>query len=296
MNQYDAIKPFGQIRRIHLASSTWFRVGGYAHVFKPHDNESLCDFLKQNSEPLTILGATSNILVRDLDIPGIVIKLGRSFASMSAEDGCIIAGGACFDRDVAYFAANLNLSGLEFLVGIPGMIGGAVFMNAGAYGSDIASCLLWVDIVTKDGNLVRLKGHDIPMEYRKGNLPQGSIVVKAAFKATPKDHLAILKTMQDFLEKREQAQPIKARTGGSTFKNPKDHFAWQLIDKAKCRGLCLGDAQVSEKHCNFLINKGSARAHDLETLGEMVRKRVFEESGIWLEWEIKRIGSCPNQE
>lgn len=288
------MQEFGKIRHhVALSSTTWFRVGGKAEIlFKPHDTQSLCAFMKNNKEPLTILGATSNLLIRDGGIPGITLKLGSAFLSLSREDDIIIAGAACFDRDVAQFAALCGLSGLEFLIGIPGTIGGAVFMNAGAYGGDIQHCLVWVDIITKEGDLKRLFAQDIPMSYRCGNLPQGCIVISAGLKGHIKDQALIQETMKDYLSQRESTQPIRARTGGSTFKNPEGTSAWRLIDQAGCRSLTFGDAQVSEKHCNFLINRGQASAYDLETLGETVRQRVLENSGILLDWEIKRIGKA----
>lgn len=285
------LSQWGKCRfNVDLSASTWFRVGGKASLlFKPSSTENLCHFMRANQEPLTLIGVTSNLLIRDAGLDGITLKLGGFFADMMHKEDLIIAGAACFDRTIADYAAHCGLGGLEFLVGIPGTLGGAVAMNAGAYGADIQSCLAWIEVVTKAGDLVRLNASTLSMKYRHTTLPEGCVVVKAALKGIPENAQVILSRMQTFLEKREAAQPVRTRTGGSTFKNPEGHHAWKLIDEAGCRGLSVGGAQVSEKHCNFLINTGNATAKELETLGEEIRERVHHKSGIWLEWEIKRL-------
>ena len=209
---------------------------------------------------------------------------------MEIQGSKIIVGAGCLDRTVVMRCLEKGLSGLEFLIGVPGTIGGAIAMNAGAYGSEIKELLEWVELVNENGEIYRLSSSDLSMSYRCGNLPKKSIVLKAAFQCHKKDSKIIKNTIDDFLRKREESQPIRGRTGGSTFKNPEGYKAWELIDKAGCRGLSIGDAQMSEKHCNFLINLGSASADDIETLGEKVRAEVFKSSGIMLEWEIKIIG------
>jgi UDP-N-acetylmuramate dehydrogenase len=277
-----------------LAPSTWFRVGGPARVvFKPKDINDLQNFLKNKPAdlPLFCIGAGSNILVRDGGVNACVVRLGSGFSQMEKENNTVILGAGCLDRTVALQCQQWGLTGLEFLVGIPGTIGGAVAMNAGAYGGEVKDFMKWVDVVDNQGTLHRLVCGDLGMAYRKGNLPKGCIAVRAAFTCDPKDPAEIHHTLNDFLKRREDTQPIRGRTGGSTFKNPPEQKAWELIDTAGCRGLQIGDAQVSEKHCNFLLNLGQATAHHIETLGETVRQRVLEKTGITLEWEIMRLGS-----
>jgi len=276
-----------------LSSLTWFQAGGPAFVlYKPDSSDDLQHFLQEKSAeiPYFILGVGSNVLVRDGGYNGVVIKLGRSFSQISMEDGELVAGAAALDRTVAMFALQHQLSGIEFLVTIPGSIGGAVAMNAGCYGVEIKDVLSWVEIVDSKGNLRKLLPGDLHMTYRKAILPEGSIVVRAAFKVATGNASEIQQTIQKYLDFREESQPMKGRTGGSTFKNPTNAKAWELIDKAGCRGLIIGAAQMSEKHCNFMLNTGGATADELERLGELVRQRVKENSNLELEWEIIRVG------
>ncbi|RZI45950.1 UDP-N-acetylmuramate dehydrogenase [Candidatus Finniella inopinata] len=279
---------------VPLSQSTWFRVGGPAEViFKPADLEDLCQFLSQKPSNLSCypLGAGSNVLVADAGLPGCVIRLGRTFATIEQQGNLVILGAGCLDRTVALTTCQWALSGLEFLVGIPGTIGGAIAMNAGAYGHEVKDRLQWVEWVTPQGKVERIAAHALNMTYREGHLPEGVIVTKAAFLCDPKPSPDIQLTLDAFLSEREKSQPIRGRTGGSTFKNPPDGLkAWQLIDQAGCRGLKIGDAQVSEKHCNFLLNLDAASAADLEQLGNTVQKRVYDQTGIMLEWEIIRLG------
>ncbi len=285
----------GKVRaNAEIAKNTWFQVGGTAeYLFKPEDAEDLQLFLSQLPKeiPITMLGVGSNLILRDGGIKGVVIRLGRGFTQISIEaDSMVNAGAACLDLHVANFAAEHGIGGLEFLSGIPGTIGGAVMMNAGAYGSDLSEALLSADIIDRQGVKYTLGTSDCKFAYRESALPEGAIVVNARLQGAPDDVDLVKKRMAEIQTQREGTQPIRAKTGGSTFKNPEGKKAWELIDAAGCRGLRLGGAQVSEKHCNFMINAGGATASDLEQLGEEVRKRVFEHSGIMLEWEIKRVG------
>ena len=276
-----------------LAPQTWFRVGGPAEALvRPADAADLSDFLcaLPHGVQVTAIGAASNLIVRDGGVHGVVVKLGRGFGDIVVEPDGIVAGGAALDVTVAETAGSAGLAGLEFLCGIPGTIGGAVAMNAGAYGNDIAACLDWAEIVTRSGELVRRESHALGFEYRHSSLPPGGMVVRARLRARRGDAASIAARMAEIRASREAAQPVRARTGGSTFRNPPGMKAWELIDAAGCRGLTRGGAQVSEKHCNFLINTGGATAADLEGLGEEVRRRVRDASGVVLEWEIRRIG------
>ncbi|MBU6448200.1 MAG: UDP-N-acetylmuramate dehydrogenase [Rhodospirillales bacterium] len=276
-----------------LAPMTWFRVGGPAEfMLRPANVEDLCDFLSQLplEMPVMVIGAASNLIVRDGGINGVVIKLARGFGAVEVEADGIIAGAAALDVTVSEYAAAAGLGGLEFLSGIPGTIGGAVVMNAGAYGGDMASVLDWVDIVTRDGELKRLSVQELGLSYRHSNLPSDAVVVAVRLRAQPGEPVLIATKMNEIKLKREATQPVRARTGGSTFANPEGQKAWRLVDEAGCRGLRLGEAQVSELHCNFLLNLGGATAADLEGLGEEVRRRVKQKSGVSLRWEIKRIG------
>jgi UDP-N-acetylmuramate dehydrogenase len=240
--------------------------------------------------PLTILGAASNMIIRDGGIAGVVLRLVRGFGDVVVEADGIIAGAAALDVTVAETAAAAGLAGLEFLVGIPGSIGGAVAMNAGAYGVEIKDVLDWAEIATPDG-LLRLDAATLNFAYRHAQLPTRGVVVRARLRAAAGDKSAIAARLAEIRAAREATQPVRARTGGSTFKNPPgDRKAWELIDAAGCRGLTRGAAQVSEKHCNFLLNLGGATAADIEALGEDVRARVLAHSGIALDWEIRRIG------
>ncbi|HEY1858203.1 UDP-N-acetylmuramate dehydrogenase [Acidocella sp.] len=276
-----------------LAPMTWFRVGGPAEfLVRPADVDDLGALLRQLplEMPVTVIGAASNLIVRDGGIHGVVIKLVRGFSDIVVEPDGIIAGGAALDVTVAEHAATAALSGLEFLSGIPGTIGGAVAMNAGAYGGEIANVLDWAEIVTRAGDLVRVTPIELALSYRHASLPPDAVVVRARLRARPGDAGVIAARMQEIKVSREATQPVRARTGGSTFANPPNMKAWELIAAAGCRGLRRGDAQVSELHCNFLLNNGEATAADLEGLGEDVRVRVAQSSGVSLRWEIKRIG------
>jgi UDP-N-acetylmuramate dehydrogenase len=276
-----------------LGPTSWFRVGGAAEILvRPADTEDLAQFLRglAHEMPVTVIGAASNLIIRDGGIAGVVIKLARGFSEISVEPDGIIAGAAALDITVSEHAAATALTGLEFLSGIPGTIGGAVAMNAGAYGGDIKQVLDWAEIVTRSGEILRLSPADLALAYRHASLPPGAVVTRARLRAEPGDATAIAARMAEIKASREATQPVRARTGGSTFANPPNMKAWELIDAAGCRGLTRGGAQVSELHCNFLLNTGSATAADLEGLGEDVRKRVAATSGVSLHWEIKRIG------
>ena len=276
-----------------LAPVTWFRVGGPAEwLVRPEDADDLVALLHglPAGVSLTVLGAASNLIIRDGGLPGVVVRLGGAFGRVEVEADGVVAGAAALDATVAEHAAAAGLVGLEFLCGIPGSIGGAVAMNAGAYGTEVKDVLDWAEVATPRG-IERLPAAGFHFAYRHAALPAPpAVVVRARFHATPGDPAAIAARMAEIRAAREATQPVRSRTGGSTFKNPPGHRAWELIDAAGCRGLTLGGAQVSEKHCNFLINTGGATAADLEALGEQVRARVLAHSGVTLEWEIKRIG------
>lgn len=276
-----------------LAPFTWFRVGGPAEVLlRPADARDLAEFLRAlpHDVPVHVIGACSNLIVRDGGLPGVTIRLARGFTTITVEADAIVTGAAALDATVAEHAAAAGLAGLEFLSGVPGSIGGAVVMNAGAYGGDIASVLDWAEVVTRSGDIVRLSAADLAFAYRHAHVPHGAVVVRARLRARPGAPAAIAARMAEIRASREASQPIRARTGGSTFRNPDAMKAWELIDAAGCRGLVRGGAQVSEKHCNFLINTGTASAADLEGLGEEVRRRVHATTGVTLHWEIRRIG------
>jgi UDP-N-acetylmuramate dehydrogenase len=275
-----------------LAPVTWFRVGGPAEwLVRPADAEDLVALLHSlpPATPVTAIGAASNLILRDGGLRGVVLRLGGAFGRIAVEADGIVAGAAALDATVAEHATAAGLAGLEFLCGIPGSVGGAVAMNAGAYGTEVKDLLDWAEVATAEG-IARLPAAAFGFSYRHAALPPGGIVVRARFRATPGDPAAIAARMNDIRVAREATQPVRARTGGSTFKNPPGARAWELIDAAGCRGLRLGAAQVSEKHCNFLINTGGATAAELEALGEEVRARVLAHSGVTLEWEIQRLG------
>lgn len=276
-----------------LAPFTWFRVGGPAEwLARPADAEDLLALLAalDPAMPMTVLGAASNLIIRDGGVPGLVLRLpARGFGGVSVEADGVVAGAAALDATVAEHAAAAGLAGLEFLSGIPGSIGGAIAMNAGAYGREIVDVLDWAEIATPQG-LVRLDAAGLALSYRHATLPARGVVTRVRLRATPGDSAAIAARMAEIRNAREATQPVRARTGGSTFRNPEGHKAWALIDAAGCRGLTRGGAQVSEKHCNFLLNTGGATAADLEGLGEEVRARVLAQSGVELHWEIKRMG------
>jgi UDP-N-acetylmuramate dehydrogenase len=276
-----------------LAELTWFRVGGPAQMlFMPADEEDLACLLSQlpPEMPVTVIGLGSNLIVRDGGVPGIVIRLGRGFSDIGIDGTRVRAGAAIPDVKVARAAHEAGLAGLAFMRGIPGAVGGALRMNGGAYGSETKDILIEARALDRSGNLHVLRNDDMHYRYRHCGAPDDFIFTSALFAAERGDPAAIAAAMDKITESREATQPIKSRTGGSTFKNPPGKKAWQLIDAAGCRGMRNGGAQVSEMHCNFLINCGSATAADIETLGETVRRRVKENSGVELEWEIKRIG------
>jgi len=276
-----------------LGRATWFRVGGSAEVlFRPADAEDLAGFLaaKPADVPVTVIGVGSNLLVRDGGVPGVVVRLGRAFAGIEAEGTTVEAGAAALDVNVAVVARDAGVAGLEFLSGIPGTIGGALRMNAGAYGSEIKDVLESARALDPGGAVHDLSLREMGFGYRTCAAPEDWLFVSARLRGRRGDLVRIARRMAKIQTERARTQPIRTRTGGSTFANPAGHKAWKLIERAGCRGLVRGGAQVSEKHCNFLVNTGSATAADLELLGETVRQRVFESSGVRLEWEIRRVG------
>jgi UDP-N-acetylmuramate dehydrogenase len=277
-----------------LAELTWFRVGGPAQVlFTPADEDDLAYFLAHlpGELPVYVVGVGSNLIVRDGGMPGVVIRLSpRGFGDTGAQGDTVSAGAAALDKRVAETAAAANIGGMEFLFGIPGTIGGALRMNAGANGSETKDVLIEATGIGRDGNKHRFQNADMKFVYRNSGVDPSVIFTSARFRGLIAAPEAIRKRMDEVQAHRETAQPIREKTGGSTFKNPPSNSAWKLIDAAGCRGLKLGGAQVSEMHCNFLINTGNATGHDIEALGETVRARVKENSGIELHWEIKRIG------
>ena len=296
MHLADTLPPLaGRIQAdAPLGPTTWFRVGGPAEVLvRPASIADLSGLLAALPlhVPLTVIGAASNLIVRDGGIAGVVIRLARGFGDVSIDGDGVIAGAAALDANVAEHAAQAGLAGVEFLSGIPGAIGGAVAMNAGAYGGDVSQTLDWAEILTRQGELVRLRAADIGFSYRHSGLPAGCVIVRARMHARPGNAVEIAARMGEIRTSREATQPVRARTGGSTFRNPPNARAWELIDAAGCRGLTRGGAQVSKKHCNFLLNTGDATAADLEGLGEEIRRRVHAACGITLEWEIKRLGT-----
>lgn len=277
-----------------LGPLTWFRVGGPAQIlFTPADADDLAYFLSKLPSNISVytVGVGSNLIVRDGGVPGVVIRLSpRGFGEVMADGDTVRAGTAALDKRVAEVAAQAGIGGMEFLFGIPGSIGGALRMNAGANGGETKDVLAEAHGVTRKGERVALSNADMKFVYRSHGVDESIIFTSALFRGTVTDREAIRKRMAEVQQHRETAQPIREKTGGSTFKNPPGHSAWKLVDAAGCRGLRVGGAQVSDMHCNFLINTGDATAHDIETLGETVRKRVKENSGIELHWEIKRIG------
>jgi len=295
----NLIKRLPQVRGrlstdVLLSDLTWFRVGGPAEVmFSPADEDDLADFLQAlpDDVPVITIGIGSNLLVRDGGIPGVVIRLGRGFSKIDIEDNyCLRAGAAVPDVRLAMKAAEAGIAGLAFYRGIPGSIGGALRMNGGSYGTETKDVVREVHAVTLKGEKTVLKVEDMGYSYRHCGVAEDIIFTQALFQGRAGDREQISEDMHAITQAREATQPIKSRTGGSTFKNPEGHKSWQLIDAAGCRGLRVGGAHVSEKHCNFLINEGEATAADLETLGETVRARVLADSDVQLEWEIKRIG------
>ena len=277
-----------------LAPLVWFKSGGPADwLFEPADRDDLCAFLADldPAVPVMALGLGSNLIIRDGGVPGVVVRLGKAFAHVTPIDDVTLACGAGASGIlVSSTARDRGIAGLEFLRSIPGTVGGFVRMNGGAYGGEVKDILVDCDIVLRTGELVTLPVTDLHYTYRHSELPDGAIVVGARFRGAPGEPEAIQAEMDRISAAREASQPLRSKTGGSTFKNPDGHKAWQLVDEAGCRGLTLGGAQVSEKHTNFLLNLGEATSADIEALGEEVRRRVQENSGVTLEWEIQRVG------
>lgn len=274
-----------------LANLTWFKVGGNADLFfKPADIDDLITFLKQYSGDITVLGAGSNVIIRDAGVQGVVIKLTQGFNDIVIQDNRLVVGAGCLNYNVSKYCANSSISGFEFLVGIPGCIGGGVVMNAGSYGSEFKDIVQKIHIVDFDGHTKVIDAQDIEFKYRGTDLPSNIIITKVEFKITSGDAQEIKAKMADISQKRANTQPITEKTGGSTFANPDGAKAWQLVDKVGLRGFRMGGARISEQHCNFLINESGATASDIENLGEFAKKLVLEQEGIELKWEIKRIG------
>jgi UDP-N-acetylmuramate dehydrogenase len=277
-----------------LAPLTWFKVGGPADwLFEPKDAADLQAFLAglDPAIPVMALGLGSNLVVRDGGVRGVVVRLGKAFARVEALDGTrLLSGAGASGILVSSAARDAGLSGLEFLRGIPGTVGGFVRMNSGAYGREVADVLVAADLVLRSGERVTKTAAELGFAYRHSDLPEDAIVVSALFRGVAGDRAAIQAEMDRISRLREESQPVRTKTGGSTFRNPPGLKAWELIDRAGCRGLRRGGAQVSEKHTNFLINTGTATAADLEALGEEVRARVKAHSGIDLHWEIARVG------
>jgi UDP-N-acetylmuramate dehydrogenase len=276
-----------------LKDLVWFRVGGNAEIlFRPADADDLATFLfsRPAGMRVSIIGVGSNLLVRDGGIPGVVVRLPGSLGKIAIEGTRIRVGAAALDAAVARAAAEAGIGGLEFLRGVPGTIGGALRMNAGCYGREIKDIFVEATAITGKGDKVTLNASDMGFVYRKSVVPDDFIFVEAVFEGEAGDAVEIKARMNALVEQRENTQPVKSKTGGSTFKNPPGRKSWEMIDQAGCRGLMRGAAQVSEKHCNFLINTGDATASEIEGLGEDVRARVKEKFGVDLEWEIKRVG------
>lgn len=281
-------------REAPLKDLVWFRAGGPAEVlFRPADADDLAALIAARPADLrvSVIGVGSNLLVRDGGIPGVVVRLSSAFGKIETDGTRVRAGAAALDGAVARAAGDAGIAGLEFLRGVPGTIGGALKMNAGCYGREVRDIFVEATAIDGKGNKIRLSSADMGFEYRKArSAGEDLIFVEAVFEGVADEPTAIRARMDELSANREASQPIKSKTGGSTFKNPPGHKAWQLIDEAGCRGLMIGAAQVSQKHTNFLINTGDATAAELEALGEEVRRRVKEKSGITLEWEIKRVG------
>ena len=277
-----------------LAPLVWFKSGGKAEwLFEPADEEDLTAFLRELDPhvPVMALGLGSNLIVRDGGLPGVVVRLGKAFATIEQLDEMTIrCGGGTSGILVSSTARNHGIAGLEFLRGIPGTVGGFVRMNGGAYGREVQDILVSARLVLRSGGVVEWPLEKLGYTYRHSEVPEGAVVIEATFRGAPGDPEAIGAEMDAIARAREESQPLRSRTGGSTFKNPPGHKAWALVDAAGCRGLQVGDAQVSEKHCNFLLNLGSATSADIEALGEEVRRRVEAKTHISLEWEIQRVG------
>jgi UDP-N-acetylmuramate dehydrogenase len=277
-----------------LAPLVWFKTGGTAEwLFEPKDADDLADFLARldPTVPVMALGLGSNLIVRDGGVPGVVVRLGKAFAMVEQLDEVTLrCGGGASGILVSSKARDASIAGLEFLRGIPGTVGGFVRMNGGAYGREVADILVECEVLLRSGERRVLPREALGYSYRHSELPEGAVVISATLRGVPGDKAAIAAEMDRIAAEREASQPLRSRTGGSTFKNPPGTRAWQAIDRAGCRGLRIGDAQVSEKHCNFLLNLGNATSAEIEELGEEVRRRVRADSGIELEWEIQRVG------
>lgn len=277
-----------------LAPLVWFKAGGSAQwLFEPRDADDLCEFLAalDPAVPVMALGLGSNLIVRDGGVPGVVVRLGKAFAQVERRDDVTLrCGGGASGILVSSTARDAGIGGVEFLRSIPGTVGGFVRMNGGAYGREVKDVLIEADVVLRSGERVTLGLADLGYTYRHSALPEGAVVVSATFRGEPAEPAVIQAEMDRIAAAREASQPLRSKTGGSTFKNPDGHKAWALVDAAGCRGLRRGDAQVSEKHCNFLLNLGSASSADIEGLGEEVRDKVKAQSGVTLEWEIQRVG------
>ncbi len=287
--RYAANAPLGRV--------TWFRTGGDAEVlFRPADAADLAHFLANRPPevPLTVIGLGSNLLVRDGGVPGVTIRLGREFAKIAANGARIDAGAGALDSSVALAACEAGIAGLEFLSGVPGTVGGALRMNAGAFGREMKDVIVAATALDGKGARHELDNAALGFAYRRAGVPEDWIFIAARLQGEPGDPGVIAARLAEIRRTREESQPVRAATGGSTFKNPPGMKAWELIERAGCRGLGLGSAMVSEKHCNFLINTGGAKADDIERLGEDVRRRVKSATGVELEWEIRRIGRPAN--
>lgn len=300
----ELLKILPQVRGVYRTDAklqNWFNIPTKAEIlFRPKDIEDLQHFLKEAPKdiPITILGAASNVIIKDSGISGVVIRLGGEFAKTSHEENLITAGAACLCINAALYGRDHSLAGLEFLTGIPGSIGGAIAMNAGCYESDVSQTLISAKAVDLKGNLIKLENSDFEFSYRSNKTAKDLIFVEATFEGLESSYDIISKRIDELNKKREEAQPIRSKTGGSTFKNPSmsqsqnitTKKAWELIDEAGCRGLKQGDAQISEKHCNFMINTKDASAQNLIDLGNKAQKLVKEKTGVTLEWEIKILG------
>jgi UDP-N-acetylmuramate dehydrogenase len=279
-----------------LAPLVWFKSGGAAEqLFEPADRDDLVQFLRDLSPdvPVMALGLGSNLIVRDGGVPGVVVRLGKPFSTVEQlEPTTIRCGGGASGILVSSAARDAGIAGIEFLRSIPGTVGGFVRMNGGAYGREVKDVLIEAEVVLRSGEVRTFSNEELGYTYRHSELPDQAVVVSATFRGEPGEPAAVQAEMDRIAASREASQPLRSRTGGSTFKNPLPHKAWEVIDAAGCRGLRIGDAQVSEKHCNFLLNLGSATSADIESLGEEVRRRVREHSGVELEWEIQRVGTA----
>ncbi len=288
----------GYTENADLGKMTWFRTGGPAEImFKPKDRDDLCQFFDARplDVPVTVIGLGSNLLVRDGGVPGVVIKLGREFAEIAIKGDEMTVGAGALDLTVALTAQEKGKAGLEFLSGIPGLIGGALRMNAGAFGTEMKDVVLSAEALDGGGETKRLSLDDLGFTYRSCAVPEDWIFISSRLSVRPGESKEIVRRMNEIQAARQANQPFRQATAGSVFANPPGAKAWQLIERAGCRELSRGGAKVSEKHCNFIINTGDATAADIETLGEEIRRRVAEETGVVLEWEIRRLGLHGNE-